>query len=125
MQVQQAKTAGEKSYDLLKQRNERDIELYQTERSMAFCFMTLKLAEAHATLQSAVANVWETMAAQSGADMEALGSGGVMDLAYGDLGEQVSRSAVVIESDIDVGGSSSAAGQGPLPPELAGLSDND
>lgn len=122
--MQQAKAAGERSYDLLKERNERDIELYQTERSMAFCFMTLKFAEAHAALQSAVADVWETMAAHAGADMGGLGSGGVMDLAYGDLGEQVSRSAVVIESDIDVGGSRSAVGDGPLPPELEGMSDD-
>jgi hypothetical protein len=123
VQVQQAKAAGEKSYDLLKQRNERDIELYQTERNMAFCFMTLKLAEAQAALQGAVADVWESMATKAGADVHSFGPGGVMDLAYGDLGEQVSRSAVVIESNIDVVGSSSAAWREGLPPELAGMDD--
>lgn len=113
---------------MLKHRNERDIELYQTERNMSFCFLTLKFAEAHASLQSAVADVWEAMAAQAGADMTAIGPGGTMDLAYGALGEQVSRSAVVIERDIDAnpGASSGPVGEhGPLPPELEGLADDD
>jgi hypothetical protein len=130
--VQQAKAAGERSYELLKHRNERDIALYRSERSMAFCFMILKLAEAQEALQGAVAAVWQAMATKAGADLSAFGPGGVQDVAYADLGEQVSHSAVVIEDDVDVAGSSVGPSSdggfvaaGPVPTEVQGASSED
>lgn len=119
-QVQQAKEAGEKAYAMLKSRNERDIHIYQTERSSAFSFMTLKFAEAQAALQDAVADVWEAMARSAGADADEM-QAHLQGLSYADLGLQVSHSAVLYDGDM--GDRAHAAPlEGPLPVEHAEVS---
>lgn len=116
-QVQQAKAAGEQAYSMLKDRNERDIQMYQTERSSAFAFMAFKFAEAQAALQEAVAEVWEAMARRSGVDPDAMDDD-LQGLEYADLGLQVSHSAVLYDADMEDAVHTSAP-EGPLPTEHA------
>lgn len=122
-QVQQAKAAGEQAYSMLKDRNERDIQLYQSERSSAFSFMAFKFAEAQAALQDAVADVWEAMARRSGVDPDAMGDD-MQGLAYADLGLQVSHSAVLYDGDM-VDAVHTSAPEGPLPTEHAEITGTD
>ena len=116
-QVQQAKAAGEQAYGMLKNMNERDIQLYQAERSTAFSFMTLKFAEAQAALQDAVAEVWEAMARRAGVEADVM-QDDLQCLTYAELGLQVSHSAVLYEGSM-VEGVHAGTPEGPLPVEHA------
>lgn len=117
-QVQQAKEAGQRTFELLKNRNTRDIEWYRKGRAAQFRDMVARFADAQAALCGAAGDLWLAMATRTGADVAQAGPD-LENVVLTDLGKKVSHSAVLLEPEAAGGGAHAAAPDGPLPAEHA------
>jgi hypothetical protein len=118
-QVAQAREAGEAAYAKLRGRNERDLQLYRRDRCSKMAEMVLRYADAQAATNEVVGDVWLSMAHKLGADTATAGPD-LAALALGELGQQVSHSAVLPEGQY-MDADDSAVADGPIPAEHAAV----